>query len=255
MLLGSKRPRVLAIGAHPDDIEIGAGGFIYRLITERRAEVTFLVITPGVQAWQTGTSYKMLDRRREAEEAGKILRVTSVCVLELPDCELHNRVHEVTRHIEAFIYNEEMEPQYDIVLSHSGIDTHSDHVQVYKSTIASIRYFQGSLLLYQVPSTIPNEFKPNFFVGLTGQSLDMKIRAIMAHQSQRDKGRDFMQSDRIRGMATSWSLFHRLPRQGLEAFELYKSFWQIPTCRNVELRKSPGSTLSVMHTGDTDPTC
>ena len=44
MLLIKQHSRVLAIGAHPDDIEIGAGGFICRLVKEFDAAVTFFRI-------------------------------------------------------------------------------------------------------------------------------------------------------------------------------------------------------------------
>lgn len=226
-MLAWNSPRVLAIGAHPDDIEIGAGGFISRLITEATARVTFLVLTPGLRVWRTDAPYRTVDRRREAEEAGKILGVETVCVLDLHDCELHNRGHEIIREIERLLYDNDRRPKFDLVVSHSGADTHTDHVQVNLSTMAAIRYFQGTLLLYQAPSTIPNAFKPNYFVSLTEECLDMKISAIAAHRSQSEKGREFMEPDRIRDMVESWSLFHRLPRQGLEAFELYKSFWPL----------------------------
>ena len=47
MFLNARNLRVLAIGAHPDDIELGCGGLIYRLVSECSASVMFLVVRPG----------------------------------------------------------------------------------------------------------------------------------------------------------------------------------------------------------------
>lgn len=225
MLYFNTRPKVLAIGAHPDDIELGSGGFIHRLVTELAAEVTFLVFTPGVRSWQTPSPYDRTDRRKEAREAAQALQAKDIFILDFPDCELHTKVHELIRTIEGFLY-ENGKSRYDLVLTHSKADTHSDHREVHEATISAARYYQGTIFLYQAPSTIPNEFRPTFFVSLDQETIERKIQVLMAHKSQQKKGREYMRDEQVRGMAATWALFHRTPEERMEAFEVYKSFWQ-----------------------------
>ena len=226
MLLIESYPRVLAIGAHPDDIEIGTGGFIHRLTSKYRAHVHFLVLTEGVQGPVREHAYRGSTRRTEAFKAAKLLKVAreDVSVLRFPDCQLHEHEHEIIREIEAKLYGENGRSNFDIILSHAGEDTHADHRATYEATLSAARSFQGAVLHYQAPSTKPNGFRPTFFVRLDKRAIERKNRAIQAHISQRDKA--FMQESRTFGMANNWALFHRQPAGTyLEAFEVYKSFF------------------------------
>ena len=54
MMVLSKKCRVLAIGAHPDDIELGVGGFLHLLRHKWDAEVDLLILTAGVQSASPG---------------------------------------------------------------------------------------------------------------------------------------------------------------------------------------------------------
>jgi LmbE family N-acetylglucosaminyl deacetylase len=116
------------------------------------------------------------------------------------------------------------EIQPAMILTHAHADLHDDHRQVHLATLSAARGFGGSVLFYQAPSTIPNEFKPNFFVVLDPHSLDMKEKSLAAHFSQKD--REFISHERVAGMARAWALFHRLKYESLEAFELYQSYWE-----------------------------
>src|SRR5262249_48362331 len=66
VLLQVDSPHVLAIGAHPDDIEIGTGGLIHRLIQEHNAAVQFLILTEGIQHPKEGVYYEPSVRRKES---------------------------------------------------------------------------------------------------------------------------------------------------------------------------------------------
>ena len=109
MFLPSKPPNVLdylAIGAHPDDIELGAGGFIHRLTTEFNANVHFLILTEGLRGFPSGITYESETRRREALSAAELLGVPhqNVAICSYNDCELHLNGHEAIREIEGRLY-------------------------------------------------------------------------------------------------------------------------------------------------------
>lgn len=218
-------PRVLCVGAHPDDIELGAGGFVHRLCRDHGADVSFLILTEGRVGLRGEFLYDPTTRRRQALAAAQTLGVARdrVEVLQFADCRLIECEHEVIRAIENRLFDADGRPVYDMILTHSGEDTHSDHRIVHESSLSAVRNFHGTVLLYQAPSTKPNGFRPTFFVELDDDDIKIKEEAVELHVSQQD--RQYTQAHRIRGMAQNWALFLRMADDAyLEAFEIYKSF-------------------------------
>ena len=102
MLFTNGQLSVLAIGAHPDDIELGAGGLLYRLLRKRAARVHFLILSAGLQHWNHGSTFERETRVQEAVEAAGTLGVAAadVEVLGFPDCQLHLHLHALIEQIE-----------------------------------------------------------------------------------------------------------------------------------------------------------
>jgi LmbE family N-acetylglucosaminyl deacetylase len=226
MFRANIRARVLAIGAHPDDVELGAGGLIHRLVEREGASVALLVLTEGAHAGHGGGCYDRSVRRAEATRAAELLGVPpdGVCVLEYPDCRLHEHGHQLIEEIEGRLFAPDGERRFDVVLTHAAEDSHADHRTVHEATLSAVRGFHGSVLLYQSPSTKPNGFRPTFFVELDRSGVEKKQAAIHAHVSQRNKV--FMGNPWLRDMGGTWATFLRLPGEThLEAFEIYKSFF------------------------------
>jgi LmbE family N-acetylglucosaminyl deacetylase len=225
VLLHVDSPHVLAIGAHPDDIEIGAGGLIYRLIQEHNAAVQFLILTEGIQHPKEGVYYEPSARRKESMTAAQHLGVPAkaIEVLDFPDCGLHEVGHKLIRAIESRVHDPKRAKPFDIILTHCGEETHADHRETHEATISALRNFFGTVLLYKSPSTKPNTFHPTLFVNLSEEAIRQKDRALQAHASQQNK--EFMKIARTVGLATSWALFHHLSGKYCEAFEVYKAFW------------------------------
>jgi LmbE family N-acetylglucosaminyl deacetylase len=221
-----RAPRVLAIGAHPDDIELSAGGFIHRLTQRCQASVYFLILTEGLHGLSQSGFGASSTRRQEAVRAANTLGVLSerVEVLTYPDCNLHTNGHEIIREIEARLYGDGGTQMFDAVLTHSGEDTHADHRATHEATVSAVRNFHGTVLLYQGPSIKPNGFHPTFFVRLSEEDVRNKDIAIMTHVSQRDRMSATV--SRTRGIAENWANFLRMPIGSyLESFEVYRSFF------------------------------
>jgi LmbE family N-acetylglucosaminyl deacetylase len=212
---------ILAIGAHPDDIELGAGGFLYRLVHELEARVVLLILTQGLKSAQRNGGFDRGQRSRESIEAAGILGVDreNVKILGFEDCGLHNRLHPLIESIEETVSR----GKFDLVLTHAAGDTHHDHATSYHATISATREFEGTILLYQVPSTVLNEFRPTFFANLEPEEFDAKFAALQRHVSQREK--PFMSEEQVRAVAQSWGALHRASGRLFEAFEVYKTFW------------------------------
>jgi LmbE family N-acetylglucosaminyl deacetylase len=236
MPIPERAARVLAIGAHPEDIELGAGGTIHRLTYQCQATVHFLIFTEGLEGLEDLDLNRNLLaslRRQEAQVAAELLGVghdrvekgiERAEVLSYPDCKLHENGHHLTREIEQRVYDDEKASKYDLILSHAGGDTHHDHRTVHESTLSAVRYFHGSVLLYQSPSVKPNGFQPTYFARLNEENIKRKAQSILAHVSQRK--RNYTREHWIRGISDNWATFLRMPEGTyLEAFEVYKSFF------------------------------
>lgn len=159
---------VLAVGAHPDDIELGCGG---ALAAHRAAgdTVTMLVLTDG----QNGPG-SSAERRREQERAAEVLDATLIWG-RLVDCALTPDAGTVT-----VVENALRAVAADIVYVHAPDDSHQDHRAAAEATLAAARH--GSRILhYRSPST--TRFQPTLYIDISAH-LDRKLAAVACHRSQ-----------------------------------------------------------------------
>ena len=177
---------VLALGAHPDDIELGCGGFLLKLKASG-AQVHALVLTKG----ERGTD-KAEVRPGEATRAGRFLGLDGLEVLDLPDAGLAGRQGEVKAAIEARV--KALRPT--VVLTHSDVDVHGDHRAVHAATREAARGVP-TVLCYEDVST-SEQFQPNLFVDI-GDYLEDHLRACALHATQAH--RPYMDPASIKGRA------------------------------------------------------
>jgi len=163
---------VLAIGAHPDDVEIAIGGTVARWSCARCRVVIAVVSVPHDYA----------TRRREAERAASIL-----------GCELRVLIDGGCRRVEDLKANElvslldqqvrELAPA--AVLVHGSADFHRDHVLVHDAAVCSQQLQQFDCFFYQPSFCRPVEipFMPRVYVDVS-ETIETKMAAIEAHESQ-----------------------------------------------------------------------
>lgn len=168
---GSNRIRVLALGAHPDDIEAGCGG---TLIEYARAghQVFLLVLTEGEAGGQSHV------RRQEQEAAAKLIGVEKVYWGGLHDTEI-SVDRAVIKQIEEVV--REVDPQ--VIFVHYPDDTHQDHRNLATCAVTAARHTRN-VLFYEGPTT--QNFAPTTFVNID-RVLEGKIAALCAHRSQIEK--------------------------------------------------------------------
>ncbi|VXC57421.1 PIG-L deacetylase family protein [Arthrobacter sp. 8AJ] len=164
--------RVLAIGSHPDDIELGCGGTLARHISSGD-EVHMLVITTG----ESGPG-EVSGRVLEQIAAAQILGVPRENLFwgDLPDGRVSNYELDLVHKIELII----TQTQADVVYTHGNLDSHQDHRAVAAATWGAARH-ASRVLCYDSPSS--HSFNPSVFVDITG-TLDKKCEALKAHKSQ-----------------------------------------------------------------------
>lgn len=162
--------KVLAFGAHPDDIEIGMGGSIARYSKNKYDVLMVIVAIPN----------KRDVRWKESENAAKTLGA-EVLILDIaPGKMIFSR--ELVRRFDEVI--REYSP--DIVYTHWNHDSHQDHVAVANAVIAATRKNDCSLCMYEqtIPGGIvPYGFRAQSFVDIS-EVIDTKIDSVRVHESQ-----------------------------------------------------------------------
>jgi LmbE family N-acetylglucosaminyl deacetylase len=159
---------VLAIGAHPDDIEYGCGGMLTKY-AERGHDVYLWVASDGALGGDG------IVRRQEQADSALIMGVRDVLWGEYPDTEIpFNR--ELIVRLEQVL--RQVHPR--MIFVHSPDDTHQDHRNLAQGTLSATRYVPN-FLFYEVPTT--QNFTPNCFTDIE-KVLDRKLACLEAHRSQ-----------------------------------------------------------------------
>ncbi len=177
--------RVLAIGAHPDDLEIACGGTL-ALLARQGCEVRGLVLSGGECGGHAPT------RMVEAQRGAHILGLARVDVMNFADTRMYEQTNDLLAAIESAI--RDFQPH--LILTHSAHDLHQDHQVVHQATLRAARN-QSTIWCYESPS-VTQDFQPTVFVDV-GEYLSVKVRSVRAHADQRRK--PYTQPERIMGTA------------------------------------------------------
>jgi len=164
---------ILAIGPHPDDIEIGCGGALIKYAQTGHA-VSLMVLTDGSYGADPSI------RRAEQEEAAKYIGAKGLYWGGYRDTEL-GCSRELIVKIDAVI--EQAKP--DVVFLNFWADVHQDHRAAAQAAVSATRYIK-EVLFYEVPST--QHFEPDIFVDIQ-DVLERKLHLLRLHASQVDKTR------------------------------------------------------------------
>lgn len=201
----SKPMTILALGAHPDDIEIACGGSIAKLCDSGHTIVG--LIASGGECGGNSSS-----RRREAMKGAEFLGINKIEIMDFPDTRLDNFVLEISKQIETVV--NELKP--DIVFTHSMHDIHQDHRAVHYATVRACRNM-STILCYESPS-INQYFQPNVFVNIE-QYIDIKIEGIREHEDQNKKS--YVQPEQVYGKAIFRGTQAKLKQaEGFEAIRI-----------------------------------
>lgn len=188
----SDRPgRLLFLGAHSDDIEIGCGGTVLRYVAAH----------PGVRIrWVVFgcNPQRAEEAKRSATEFLAGAQNPEVVTLDFPDAHFPTRFADIKSTFESL---KSFDP--DMVFTHAGHDLHQDHRLLSELTWNTFR--RQFILEYEVPKYDADLRSPNLFVQLSRDESRRKVALLNAHfASQRSKhwfdDEVFMGLMRIRGM-------------------------------------------------------
>jgi LmbE family N-acetylglucosaminyl deacetylase len=197
---------ILAIGAHPDDIELGCGGLLIK--SARNGHNVFMyTLTRGSAAGDP------VQRTNEQIESAKFIGADMLWIDNFEDTKLSLNVELINR-IEHIIKR----CQADVIYTHPVIDTHHDHRAVVEATLEAGRSIPN-ILSYEMPVT--KDFKPQIYYDVS-DVIDDKIELLSIFSSQRHKM--FLTSNATRGLAQYRALQSRLGPTitSVESFEALK---------------------------------
>ncbi|MFC1978085.1 PIG-L deacetylase family protein [Chloroflexota bacterium] len=161
---------ILVFSPHPDDAEVLMGGTIAKY-TQKGHDVLIVVVTVPNQE----------ERRIQESKNAAVVLGAHISILGIDAYELaFNR-----KLVQAFDQVMNNFPP-DIIYTCWINDSHQDHVNVARATIASARNNNCSLYMYEqaIPSGLtPHVFTPQAFVDIS-DTIETKLKSVLAHESQ-----------------------------------------------------------------------
>ena len=163
-----KKVNILAIGAHPDDIEFGCGGTLTKY-SQRGHRLFLMVMTGG------GSGAPSETRMAEQTAARRVLGAEEIFWGGYQDTHLGVDA-EMIKKIESVIAS--VKPEF--IFCHFPDDTHQDHRHLAQAVMSATRYIRN-VLFYEGPTT--QNFNPQVYVDIA-DTLEVKLEALQAHRSQ-----------------------------------------------------------------------
>lgn len=179
---GGRPLSVLALGAHPDDIEIGAGGL---LLTLGDVQVRYVLFTGSA------------DRHAEARKAAHAFLPGADLTIELHDLP-EGRLPAHWGAVKEVLESVARSCSPDLILAPSAGDAHQDHATIGELVPTAFR--DQLILSYEIPKWDGDMSRPSVYVPLPDELARRKAELLdNCYPSQR--GRDWWDSELFLGLA------------------------------------------------------
>ncbi len=209
ILHGQDARRILFLGAHADDIEIGCGGTVLRLAAERGdLEVRWVVFS--------ATPERAAEARASASAFLTGVPQATVVVRDYRDGYLPWAGAAIKEEFEAI--KREFVP--DLIFTHYRRDLHQDHRLVSDLTWNTWR--NHLILEYEIPKFDGDFGSPNLFSALSNATLERKIALLLQHYATQ-AGRQWFTADLFRAVARIRGMECVAPESLAEAFYCRKA--------------------------------
>jgi LmbE family N-acetylglucosaminyl deacetylase len=199
---------ILCLGAHADDIEIGCGGTILRLLAERPGSTIHWVVFAS-------TPEREREARASAAAFTSAAREASVRVEHFRESYFPSVMTEIKDAFEAL--KREVRP--DLVFCHRREDMHQDH-----RTVAELTWntFRNHLVLeYEISKYEGDLGHPNLFVPLPRAVAERKVELLL-HHFPSQAGRAWWRADTFHGLMSVRAVECNAPEGRAEAFHARK---------------------------------
>nr|WP_294859560.1 PIG-L family deacetylase [uncultured Fluviicola sp.] len=195
MLESLRNKRIMVVVAHPDDELLGLGATMNRLIQDYQVTTHVVILGEGItsrsdmrdtEKWKN----ELAVHRENILNAQKAIGYHSVSTYDFAD----NRFDTVALlDIIKVIEKEKGLFNPDVIFTHHGGDVNIDHQRTFESVLTACRPMQfetvKSIITFETPSgtewranSDPRHFLPNFFVTVSKNNLDSKIRGMESYE-------------------------------------------------------------------------
>lgn len=190
--------KVLFVGAHCDDIELGCGGLIAKLALAKRRTKDFAAKLVGfaVLSRTTLAGDMMVNICDQAlwtlhKQASSADRPPTHFYDMLPS-QFHTDTQAVYRYVKSSL--DRLKPT--IVFTHEP-DMHQDHAAVFEATVRAAER-STTIITYRSSSVSCPHFQPNMYAPLTDVHVSTKLRAIQLYRDEFYGTRPYIQEDHVR---------------------------------------------------------
>ena len=205
---GRESLRLLCLGAHSDDIEIGCGGTVLRIAAEVPGLVVRWIVFSGDE--RRGT-----EARNSAAAVLEHVSEKQIEVLGFRDGYFPSQSADIKDRFEAV--KRDFDPS--LILTHCQHDAHQDHRLLAELTFNTFR--NHLVLEYEIPKYDGDLGNPNFFVPLARAQLQRKIDTI-SHHFVSQRGRSWFVNETFVAMARLRGIGCNAPEGVAEAFYVRK---------------------------------
>src|SRR5262245_51779417 len=202
------RLSVLCLGAHSDDIEIGAGATLLQWISSgTQLDVLWCVLSAGSE------------REAEAHKSASAF-LSGAARARIETMPFRDGFFPAQGQ-EIKSWFEELKDRFspDLILTHRRDDAHQDHREVCQHTWSTFR--NHTVLEYEIPKLDGDIGRANIFVPISAKALERKVQLLITHfGTQRSK--HWFDEDTFRGLARIRGLECRANERFAEAFFAHK---------------------------------
>ena len=182
--------KILALGAHPDDIEFSCYGLLLKSANLGSSINTYILSMGSMGDKTSGISRIQESRNALSSISGLNFQFREKVGLDRADFS----------EIEGLLRNQIIDLRPDLVLVHDPNDSHQEHRLLYEATIAAARRIRCTIFKYRSVSTITG-FNPSVFVDIT-EVFEQKVNSLKFHASQIT--RPYMQLEALEDFHKLW---------------------------------------------------
>lgn len=193
-----KNKKILIVVAHPDDELLGLGATMNKLIVEENIQTRVVILGEGITSRSAARDVKKWEaelklHRENIYSAQKEIGYHSVGIYDFPD----NRFDTVALlDLIKIIEKEKKEFNPSVIFTHHGGDVNIDHQRTFEAVITACRPMENetvdTIITFETPSgtewrasTDPKNFIPNFFIEVSEQNVEAKIKGMENYEFEK----------------------------------------------------------------------
>ena len=200
--------RILCLGAHSDDIEIGCGGTLLRLLGERAGSSVHWVVLSATPEREREANASAADFLAEARSSTVVVKTFPESFFPSAWADIKNSFEEIKRAANP-----------DVVLCHHRKDFHQDHRVV--AELAWNTFRDHVILEYEIPKYEGDLATPNLYVPISRLVADRKVDLLLRHFASQAV-RPWFRPDTFHGLMAVRGVECNAPQGRAEAFHARK---------------------------------